>query len=59
MKVVLHGEVADHYFQAFYFANKADIQGYKDAKWLKAAAIDRYLVSIGHKQLFATQIFRS
>jgi len=24
-------------------------------KWLMAAGIDRYLVNIGHKQLFATQ----
>ena len=54
-----HGDVPDHYFQAFYFANKAENLGYSSAKWLKAAAIDRYLVSIDHKQLFATQFFSS
>ncbi|WP_367607866.1 hypothetical protein [Legionella sp. W05-934-2] len=57
--VFQHGEVPDHYFQAFYFANKSDQLKYKGAKWLKAAAVDRYLVSIGHKQLFGTQFFSS
>lgn len=54
-----HGDVPDHYFQAFHFAHKAESLGYKGAKWLKAAAIDRYLISIDHKQLFSTQAFSS
>lgn len=54
-----HGEVADHFFQAFYFASKASLEDYNGAKWLKAAAIDRYLISIGHQQLFATQFYAS
>jgi len=44
--IFLHCDIADHYFQAFYFANKAENLGYISAKWLKAAAIDRYLVAL-------------
>ena len=54
-----HGDVPDHYFHAFYFADKASQSDYPGSQWLKGAAIDRYLVSINHKQLFGTQFFAS
>lgn len=45
-------------FQAFLWAKRATELG-TDAKWLTAAAIDRYLQYSGHKQLFGTQAFKA
>lgn len=53
-----HGDVADHYFQAFIWAKRAVDLGAKDQKKLMAQAIDRYLTTIGHKQIFATQYYK-
>lgn len=50
-----HGEVPDHYYQAFIWANKAVSMGQSNGKGMAAVAIDRYLVGIGKKQLFASQ----
>lgn len=52
-----HGEIPDHFFLAIYLATQAKRLNYTGASWLQTAAVDRYLVSIGHKQLFATQFF--
>jgi len=41
------------------FAEKAHRLGRPDANYFKAMAIDRYLVSIDQKQLFATQYYSS
>lgn len=56
--VFQHGETADHYFQAFIWANESVKLGDASQMWLTAAALDRDLVSIGHKQLFGTQMSR-
>ena len=53
--VYQHGEVADHYFQAFTWAKKSFELGDASQKSLMALALDRYLVRSGHKQLFVTQ----
>ncbi len=56
--VYQHGEVPDHYFQAFLWAKRAVELGDSKQKWLMAASIDRYLTKSGYKQLFATQVSR-
>lgn len=52
-----HGSVPDHYMQAFIWAKKALDLGEPNAKSLMAVAIDRYLVSVGKKQLYGSQVF--
>ena len=54
-----HGNVSDHYYQAFVWANRSFKLGNKSAKSLAVVALDRYLVSIDHKQLFGSQAFSS
>jgi hypothetical protein len=54
-----HGDNPDHYYQAFVWANRAVQLGEEGAKGLVALTIDRYLVSIGKKQLFASQAYAS
>lgn len=54
-----HGDVPDHYYQAFIWANRAVALGDEEQKKLVALTIDRYLVSIGKKQLFGSQFFAS
>jgi hypothetical protein len=53
-----HGNSPDHYFQAFAWAKEALALGDAHEKSEVAQAVDRYLVSIGHKQLFGTQLFK-
>ncbi len=54
--VYQHGNTADHSFQAFIWAKRAtDLGTLGENKWLMAAALDRFLVRSGQKQLFATQ----
>lgn len=53
--VYQHGNIPDHFFQTFLWAKKAVELGDPSQKRLMAMGIDRYLVNIGHKQLFATQ----
>lgn len=50
-----HGNLPDHYFQAFTWAKRGGELGDSGGKYLAAMAIDRYLVSIGKKQLFGSQ----
>jgi hypothetical protein len=54
-----HGTTADHYFQAFIWANEAVKRGDASQRMLAADAIDRYLVASGRKQLFGTQFSKS
>lgn len=57
--VYQHGEAPDHFYQAFIWAKKAvDLGAGQEQKWLTAAGLDRYLVRIGQKELFATQYSR-
>lgn len=53
--VYQHGNVPDHFFQTYLWAKRAVELGDSSQKRLMAMGIDRYLVNIGHKQLFATQ----
>jgi hypothetical protein len=54
-----HGEVPDHFFQAFIWAKKAGDLGDSKQKHLEAMALDRYLVKSGFKELFGTQADKS
>ena len=54
-----HGNTPDNYYQAYIWSMKAAELGNKNAKAMVALTIDRYLVSIGHKQLFGSQFFSS
>jgi hypothetical protein len=53
--VYQHGNIPDHFFQTYLWAKRAVELGDSSQKRLMAMGIDRYLVNIGHKQLFATQ----
>ena len=53
--VYQHGDVPEHYLQAFMWAKRAVELGDEKQKRLMGLAIDRYLVNISHKQLFASQ----
>lgn len=53
--VFQHGSVPDHFFQAYLWAQRAMELGKESAKSLVAAAIDRYLMDKGYKQIYATQ----
>jgi hypothetical protein len=57
--VFQHGDTQDHYFQAFLWALRAVGLGDESQKHLVALTIDRYLVSIGKKQLFGSQAYQS
>lgn len=50
-----HGDMPDHFYQAFIWANKAASLGLSQLKDLAALAVDRYLISINKKQLFGSQ----
>jgi hypothetical protein len=50
-----HGDVPEHYLQAFFFASRAVALGDASQKDLAALAVDRYLMSTKHKQLFGSQ----
>ena len=50
-----HGDTPDHFYQSFVWSNEAMRLGSKKDAQGVAVAIDRYLVTIGHKQLFGTQ----
>jgi hypothetical protein len=50
-----HGDCSEHYFLANQLAHLALDAGYSDARWIYAATLDRYLMSIGEQQKFGTQ----
>lgn len=54
--VYQHGTTGDHFYQSFVWSLKALKLGGASQRWWVAAALDRYLVKIGHKQLFGTQL---
>lgn len=53
--VFQHGMIPDHFFQAYIWASRAAELGNKEAKWLSGASLDRYLMNLGYKQIYATQ----
>jgi hypothetical protein len=50
-----HGDTPDHYYQAYIWSKRASELGDEYGKHFSALAIDRYLISIGKKQLFGSQ----
>lgn len=54
-----HGETSDDYNKANELAQKAMEMGDDRAKWLYAATLDRWLLSIGRAQKFGTQFERN
>jgi hypothetical protein len=54
--VFQHGEVPEHYYQTYVWANRAVQLGDSEARWLIPRAIDRYLMNSGYKQLYATNL---
>jgi hypothetical protein len=53
--VFQHGDKPEEYLLAHELATTAAFKGRTDAKWLSAAALDRFLQSIGRPQRFGTQ----
>lgn len=50
-----HGQVPDDYLLAHILAIEAVALGDASSRWIAAATLDRYLQSIGQKQVFGTQ----
>lgn len=50
-----HGDSTDDFKQAHEFARKALELGDESARWLYAATLDRYLLSLGRPQKYGTQ----
>ena len=50
-----HGQNPDEYLMAHVLAMDAVALGSKEARWLSAATLDRYLLSIWQPQVFGTQ----
>lgn len=53
--VFQHGGSAENYLLAHSFAVIAAARGRPDATWIASATLDRYLQSIGQKQIYGTQ----
>jgi hypothetical protein len=53
--VFQHGTTVDDYWQAHELALKAAEMGYRKARWLAAAAYDRWLMHQGQPQKYGTQ----
>lgn len=54
--VFQHGSLPEHYLQAITYAGKSVELGHPVGGALREAAIDRYLMSLGHKQIFGSQV---
>jgi hypothetical protein len=52
---LLSSQASENYLLAHYLAKSAAEAGHEPARWLAAAAYDRYLVSIGQPQKYGTQ----
>jgi len=50
-----HGHDPDDYLLAHILAIDAIVKGDASSKWIAAATLDRYLQSVGQKQVFGTQ----
>ena len=50
-----HGHELSDYLLAHTFAVIAAARGRKDATWIAAATLDRYLINAGQKQIYGTQ----
>lgn len=56
--VFQHGDEADDYLKAHAFAVIAASRGKREASWIAAATLDRYLQRIGQPQIYGTQFRR-
>jgi len=56
--VFQYGATSKHFFQSFLWAKKAVDLGDTNQKRLMALSVDRYLISINHQQIFASQAFK-
>ncbi len=56
-RIFQHGDIPEDARLAFELASKAAEGGYRPAKWLSAAAYDRWLVYQGKPQKYGTQYF--
>lgn len=54
-----HGNTPDHYLLAHSLALASAAKGNKEASWIAAATLDRYLQTIGQKQIYGTQYLSS
>ena len=50
-----HGHLPEDYLLAHILAIEAIVKGDASSKWIAAATLDRYLQTIGQKQVFGTQ----
>jgi hypothetical protein len=50
-----HGDTPEDYLLAHSLAIVAAAHGRRDAAWIAAASLDRYLMRIGRKQVYGTQ----
>lgn len=57
--VFQHGIVPDHYYQAYLWSKRALEMGDETQRQMIANSVDRYLLSLGYRQLFGAQTFRS
>ena len=57
--VYQHGDTPDHFFQTLIWSKRGVELGDAKQKRMMALGIDRYLVNIGHKQLFGSQATRT
>lgn len=56
--VFQHGDEAEDYLKAHAFAVLAAARGKREASWIAAATLDRYLQRIGQPQIYGTQFRR-
>lgn len=53
--ILLHGAEPKEFLAAHRLAVMASVNGHKPARWLSAASLDRFLMSIGLPQTYGTQ----
>ena len=53
--VFQHGEVSEEFLISHRLAAMSAILGHRTARWLLAASLDRYLMSLGQSQVYGTQ----
>lgn len=53
--ILQHGKGSEDFLLAHILASAAAFRGHKQARWLSAATLDRYLHDVGKAQVFGTQ----
>ena len=53
--ILQHGQVPADFLTAHRLAAMSAILGHRTARWLMAASFDRFLMSVGHGQIYGTQ----